>query len=152
LDNVGVERRVHAWDGSPELGMGQRAQGPRLGRAFIGVRGKMAAWALAAGEGITRGQNWGRGYLAVIGEAHRGASSARGRKMPPHGDFLRGRAGFCGLAGDLQGVGGSTWPGELSCAGLHWPTGLPAMEQGRGRREEGEGDGTYAQEEKIVGA
>jgi hypothetical protein len=53
-------------------------------------------------------QNQGRGCLAVTGESHRGASSARGGKMPPRGGFVRGKSGFFRPAGDLQGAGGPT--------------------------------------------
>jgi hypothetical protein len=35
---------------------------------------------------------------------------------------------------------------------LRRPAGLPATGQGSGRREEGEDDGTYAQETKTAGA
>jgi hypothetical protein len=35
-----------------------------LGWAYIGTGGGMAAWARAAEEGPTRGQIWGRSYLA----------------------------------------------------------------------------------------
>jgi hypothetical protein len=51
---------------------------------------------------------------------------------------------FCGPTGDFPCAGRPTWPGGLSCTGLHQPAGLPAMGQGSGRREEGEDDGTYA--------
>jgi hypothetical protein len=51
---------------------------------------------------------------------------------------------------DFQG--GSTWLGELSCAVVRRPAGLPAMGHGRGRREEGKDDGTYVQEIKTAGA
>jgi hypothetical protein len=61
------------------------------GGAFIGARGGMAARARVAREGATRGQNWGRGCFASTDGARRGASSARGRRMPPRGGFLRGK-------------------------------------------------------------
>jgi hypothetical protein len=82
------------------VGLGAASSGAS-GGAFIGARGRIVAWARAAGEGVTKGQNRGSGCLAVTGEAHRGTSSARGRKMPPRGGFLRGTSGFCGLARDL---------------------------------------------------
>jgi hypothetical protein len=68
----------------------------------------------------------GRGCLAV-------ASSTRDRKMPPSGEFLRGRVGFFGPAGDLQGAGRPTWQGG-SVAPTNWPAG-----DGTGQREETEG-------------
>jgi hypothetical protein len=42
--------------------------------------------------------------------------------------------------------------GRLSCAGVRRPVGLLAIVQGRGRREEGQGDGTCAREAKIAEA
>jgi hypothetical protein len=68
--------------------------------------------------------------------------------MQPHGGSLRGRAGFCGPVGDLQGAGGPTWPGRLGCPRVRRPAGLPVMGQGRGRREEGEGEGLKCKKQK----
>jgi hypothetical protein len=86
------------------------------GGAFIGARGRMAAWARAAGEGAPRVPNLGAQLPPVAGEARLGTSSARGKKMPPRGGFLRGITRFCGPAEDLLGACGPTWPGGL-CAG-----------------------------------
>jgi hypothetical protein len=105
-----VTRRSWVW--------AESSGGLRCG--FIGARGRMVAWARAAWEGVTKGQSRRCGCLTVAGVARRGTSSARGRTMPPRGGFLRGRARFCGPAGDLQGVGGSTWLGASvapGCAG-----------------------------------
>jgi hypothetical protein len=63
----------------------------------------MAAWARAAGEGTTRGQNWGRGCLVVTSGARRGTSSARGRRMPLRGGFLRGKSEILWASGDFPG-------------------------------------------------
>jgi hypothetical protein len=80
----------------------------------------MVAWARAAGDGETRGQNRGRGCLIVTGGARRGASNARGRRISTRGDFLRGRARFCGPAVDhqvLAGPLGQVASAALRCAG-----------------------------------
>jgi hypothetical protein len=80
----------------------------------------MVAWAQADGKGPTSGQNQGRSCLASAGEARRGASSARGRRKPPPGGLLRGRAIFCGPVGDLQvlaGPLGRAGSAALGCAG-----------------------------------
>jgi hypothetical protein len=82
--------RPHAGGDLLELGWGGELR--VSGGAFIGVRGRMAAWAQAAEEGATRVQNQGHGCLVVTGGAHRGASSARGQRMPPRGGFLRGKS------------------------------------------------------------
>jgi hypothetical protein len=84
-------RRSWCWGGELRASSG----------AFIGARGRMAAWARAVGEGPTRGQNRGRSCLAGTGRARHGASSASGRRKPPRGGSLRGRVRFCGPAGDL---------------------------------------------------
>jgi hypothetical protein len=131
LSNVGAEWCVHA---------------------RVVTHRRIATWARAAGECVTRGQNRGRSCLAVTGEARRVTSSARGRKMLPRGGFRRGRSRFCGPVGDFHGAGGSTWPGGLSCTRVRRPAGLPTMGHGRGRREEGEGDGSDVREAKIAGA
>jgi hypothetical protein len=46
------------------LGVGASNSGA-LGGAFIGARGRMVAWARAAGEGETRGKN--QGCICVTG-------------------------------------------------------------------------------------
>jgi hypothetical protein len=67
--------------------------------------------------------------------------------MLPRGGFLRGRVRFVG-----QGEISRCWQAHLAGRPqLRRPTGLLVMGQGRGRREEGEGDGTYAGEAKIAG-
>jgi hypothetical protein len=78
-----------ASDCSPELVLGATSSWAS-GWALIGVRGRMVAWAQAAGEGETRGQNRGRSRLAGASGAHHGASSAHGKGKPPRGGFLRG--------------------------------------------------------------
>jgi hypothetical protein len=78
------------------------------------------AWAQATGEGPTRGQDQGRSCLADASGAHHGASSARGKRMPPRRGFLRGRARFYGPAGDLQVLAsplGRAALAALVCAG-----------------------------------
>jgi hypothetical protein len=82
--------RPCASDCSPD-GVGAASLGAS-GGAFIGARGRMAAWAQTAGEGPTRGQNRGRSYLASASGARRGASSAHGRRKSPRGGFPRGRS------------------------------------------------------------
>jgi hypothetical protein len=124
----------HSWVGAVSSG--------GLGSGFIGAKGRMAAWARAAREGMTRGQNWGRGCLAVAGEARRGASSARGRIMLPRGGFLRGRRDFVGQR-EISRVLASP---HGQAARLRRSAGLPAMGQGRGRREEG-----GERREKVMG-
>jgi hypothetical protein len=71
--------------------------------AFIGAKGRMADWARAAGEGMTRGQNRGHGCLAVTSKARRGASSARDRKMLPAWRFPEGESGIIWASGGSSG-------------------------------------------------
>jgi hypothetical protein len=68
------------------------------------------------------------------------------------GDFLRGRAGFCGPVEDFQGAGGSTWPGGLSYAGLRRPVGLSVMGQGRGRERREKMMGLKREKQKEQGS
>jgi hypothetical protein len=72
--------------------------------------------------------------------------------MLTRGGFQRRRAEFCGPVGDLQGAGGSTWPGGLGGVGVCRPAGLPAMGQGRGRREEEEGVRLKRKKQKQQGS
>jgi hypothetical protein len=89
LDNVGAEWCVNTWVATRWSWVRVASSGTS-GGAFIGARGRMAAsW--AARKGATRGQNRRCGCLAITGGARRGASSTRGRRMPPRGGFLRGK-------------------------------------------------------------
>jgi hypothetical protein len=71
---------------SPELGWGGELRGPRVG--FYRREREDSC----LGMSYWGGHNWGRGYLAVAGEARRRTSGARGWRMPPHGGFLRGKS------------------------------------------------------------
>jgi hypothetical protein len=95
LDNVGSKWCVHAQVVTRRSwGWGRQDQG------------RMVAWARAAGEGETKGQNRGCSHVAGAGGARRGTSSACGRGMPLCEGFLRGSVRFCGSVEDFQGVEG----------------------------------------------
>jgi hypothetical protein len=117
---MGAEQRVHAWMAARRSwGWGGELRG--LGWDFY--RREREGWRLGhelLGEGRPGGQIRGRSYLVVAGEAHRGSRSAHGKKIPPCGGFLRGRAGFrrpAGISRVLAGPHGRAGSVTPGCAG-----------------------------------
>jgi hypothetical protein len=91
-------------DCSSELGLGRELRG--LGWGFYRHEGRMAAWHEPLGKVRPGGKTEGIAASLAPAGVRRGATSARVRRKPPRGGFLRGRARFCGPAEDLQVLAG----------------------------------------------